>query len=134
MTSPGPATTLQDELARLARATPGLDLLILFGSHARGEAHPTSDWDLGYLAAPKFDPAAFLGAVVERVASDRVDLVDLAQAGGLLRYRAARDGVLLFEARPRAAEQFCLDAAQFWCDAGSILEEGYRDVLARLKP
>ena len=123
-----------DALARLAKATPALDLLMLFGSRSRSDAQPNSDWDLGYLASAGFDLAALLGAVVEIVGSDRVDLVDLRRAGGLLRYRAARDGQVVYEAHPRLAERFCLEAAQFWCDAASVLQRGYEDVLADLKP
>jgi hypothetical protein len=51
----------------------------------------------------------------------------------LLRYRAARDGRLLYEAQPRLAEQFRLDAAQFWCDVAPIVQRGYDSVLAELK-
>ena len=123
-----------DALARLAKETPALDLVMLFGSRARTDAHTGSDWDLAYLAAPGFDLAAFLGAVVEIVGTDRVDLVDLRRASGLLRYGAARDGRIVFEARPRLAERFSLDAAQFWCDAEFVLQRGYDDVLAGLKP
>lgn len=122
------------ELARVARATPGLELLLLFGSRARNDGQPGSDWDFGYLAAPNFDLPGLLAAIVETIGSDRVDLVDLSRAGGLLRYRAARDGQVVFEARPRLAEQFCLDAAQFWCDAAPVIQRGYDQVLADFKP
>ena len=121
-------------LSRLAQATPGLELLMLFGSRARTDAHPRSDWDLAYLAEAEFDLAALLGAVVEAVGSDRVDLVDLGRASGLLRYRVARDGQVVYEARPRLAERFRLEAAQFWCDAAPVLQRGYDEVLAELKP
>ncbi len=133
MMSSGSRRSSEEELAGLAESDPALDLLLLFGSRARGDAQPDSDWDLGYLAAPTFDAAAFLAAVVECLRSDRVDLVDLSQASGLLRYRAARDGVALFERHPRLAEQYRLDAADFWCDAGAIATQGYEDVLAGLK-
>jgi predicted nucleotidyltransferase len=122
-----------DDLVRLARATPGLDLLMLFGSRGRGDAHPRSDWDLGYLAAPEVDAASLLAAIVEIVRSDRVDLVDLRNASALLRYRAARDGRLVYEARPRLAERFRLDAAEFWCDVAPIVQREYERVLADLK-
>ena len=121
-------------LSRLAHATPRLELLMLFGSRARTDAQPRSDWDLAYLAEAEFDLAALLGAVVEAVGSDRVDLVDLRRASGLLRYRVARDGQVVYEARPRLAERFCLEAAQFWCDAAPVLQRGYDEVLAELKP
>jgi hypothetical protein len=120
-------------LRHLADSAPGLDLLLLFGSRARADGHPQSDWDFAYLAADPFDPAALLGSIIMAVGTDRVDLVDLRQAGGLLRYRAARDGLLVLEARRGLAERFCLEAAQFWCDAAPVLERGYEQVLAELK-
>src|SRR2546428_458791 len=115
--TPPVSALLMDALVQAARAAAGLELLMLFGSRARGDAQPGSDWDFGYLATAAFDPAALVGALVEIVGSDRIDLVDLGRASGLLRYRAARDGQLVHEARARPAERFCLEAAQFWCDA-----------------
>jgi predicted nucleotidyltransferase len=124
---------VREGLVRLAQATPGLELLMVFGSRARGDAHARSDWDFGFLAVEGMDVATLLGAIVEIAGSDRVDLVDLGRASGLLRYRAARDGRVLFEARPRLAERFCLEAAQFWCDVAPVLQQGYEGVLAGLK-
>ena len=106
---------------------------MLFGSRARGDAHARSDWDFGYLGDGTLDVPALLAALVETVGHDRVDLVDLARASGLLRYRAARDGQLLYESQPRVMESFCLDAADFWCDAEPVLRRGYEDVLPELK-
>lgn len=119
-------------LQRLAAQTSGLELLMLFGSRARGDAHDASDWDFGYLAAGDIDAAELLTALVTTVGSDRVDLVDLARASGLLRYRAARDGLVVFEARTRLSEAFRLEAVDFWCDAGPLLQRGYAAVLAEL--
>lgn len=123
-----------DTLAQLARSTPGLQLLLLFGSRARGAIHARSDWDLGYLADAAFDLSWLLASIVEALGTDRVDLVDLSRASGLLRYRAARDGVVVFAARPGLAGQFRLDAARFWFDAAPVLRRGYDDVLERLTP
>ena len=131
--STGVSSPTLNALTQLARSTPGLEVLLLFGSRARGDAHAGSDWDLGYLAGADLDVPALLAAIVETAGSDRVDLVDLSRASGLLRYRAARDGQVLFEARPRLAEQFCLDAAQFWCDAAPVLRRGYEEALEGLQ-
>lgn len=119
-------------LSRLTSATPGLELLMVFGSRARTDAHPGSDWDLAYIAREGFDVAALLGVLVEAVGSDRVDLVDLRRAGGLLRYRVARDGQVVYEARPQLADAFRFEAVQFWCDAAAVLQRGYDEVLAEL--
>jgi hypothetical protein len=127
----GPSST-HAALARLAEATPGLEVLLLFGSRGRGEAHASSDWDFGYIASADFDASTLLAAIVETIGSDRVDLVNLSHGSALLRQRAARDGQVLFEARPRLAEQFRLDALQFWCEVGPLLRQEYEAVLAGL--
>lgn len=121
-----------DVLGRVARETPGLALLLLFGSRARAASHDGSDWDLGYLGAPHVDLDALRARLVEAAGTDRIDLVDLERAGGLLRYRAARDGQLVFEARSGLADEFRFDAVRFWCDAAPLLLRGYEDVLAEL--
>ena len=47
-------------LGEMARKTDRLRLLVLHGSRARGDARPDSDWYLGYLAEPGFDPDGLL--------------------------------------------------------------------------
>lgn len=126
--------SVMDSLVRATHAAPGLELLFLYGSRARRDGQPSSDWDFGYLATEAIDPAALLATLVEIVGSDRVDLVDLRRASGLLRYRAARDGQLIYEARPGIGDDFRLEAARFWCDAAPVLERGYDEVLAELEP
>ena len=79
-----------------------------------------------------WNPSALLARCVEVLGTDRVDLVDLRRANGLLRYRAARDGQLVFEVRPGLADAFRLEAALFWCDAAPVLQRGYEHVLAEL--
>ena len=126
-----------DQLAEALRGHPsttGLRLLVLHGSRARGEGRDDSDWDLGYLRTDPdvFDPAALVVAVSDVVGSDAVDLVDLAAASALLRFRAARDGVALVEHPEDAFLAFRLEAVRFWCDAGPVILAAYDDVLASL--
>ncbi len=121
-----------DRLAAIARSTAGLDLLIVFGSRARGDARPDSDWDIGYLADETADVPGLLARLVEALDNDRVDLVDLRSAGGLLRYRAAREGRLAYEAAGDLFDRYRLDAARFWCDNAPLFERGYDDVLESL--
>jgi predicted nucleotidyltransferase len=130
--SPADEPSMDRALSDLGRATPGLRLLLLFGSRARGDANSHSDWDLGYLADEGLDVGKLLGAVVMTVGTDRVDLVDLQRASGLLRFRAARDGRTVFETVPGTADRFRMEAATFWCDAAPILLRGYDSVLAEL--
>jgi predicted nucleotidyltransferase len=119
-------------IAETVRATPGLGLLLLFGSRARGDAGTHSDWDFGYIGSPQVDAASLLAALTQTTGSDRIDLVDLERASGLLRYRAARDGILVVEASRGLFERYRFEAVQFWCDAAPVLERGYAAVLDRL--
>jgi predicted nucleotidyltransferase len=123
----------KDRLARLAVRHPALRFLVLFGSRARGDATGRSDWDLGYMAGPGVDHEGLLLDVVDALGTERVDLVDLARAGAQLRFRAAGEGMLIFESEPGAFARFWLEAVDFWCDAAPILRGGYAEVLARLK-
>ena len=120
------------ELERLARQQNGLQLLVLYGSRARDEAHRASDWDLGYLADGSFDPDALLTRAVRALHTDAVDVVDLARASAQLRYRAARDGEVIFERARGTFASFWLEAVGFWCDAAPVLRAGYDKVLGDL--
>ncbi len=118
-------------------AIAGVGVLALHGSRARGDAAAGSDWDLAHLAddregATAPDPVALLVALTRVLGTDDVDLVDLASASALLRFRAARDGVLLLEARPEAFLDFRLEAVRFWCDAGPVIRAAQADVMASL--
>ncbi|MDD7941972.1 nucleotidyltransferase domain-containing protein [Actinomycetospora lutea] len=118
-------------------ATAGIGVLVLHGSRARGDAGPDSDWDLAYLADSRGDalppdPVGLLALVADVLGTDAVDLVDLADASALLRFRAARDGVLLLQAEPGAFLDFRLEAVRFWCDAGPVIRAAQADVLAAL--
>src|SRR5947208_8672708 len=84
-------------VVELARKTPGLELLLLFGSRARGDSHPRSDWDFGYLAGPELDPYDLLARLALLLGTDWIDLVNLNRVNGLLRFRAASEGKTLFE-------------------------------------
>jgi predicted nucleotidyltransferase len=118
----------------VAERAPGLRLLVLFGSRAQGREHSRSDWDFGYLADTGFQPEALHAELVRAVNTERVDLVDLATAGGLLRYRAAAQGRPLHEVHPGEFARFWREAVGFWCDVEPILRPAYDRVLERLGP
>jgi predicted nucleotidyltransferase len=107
-------------------------LLVLHGSRGRGDAHERSDWDFAYQASPGLDADALLSALGEHVRADRIDLVDLDQAGALLRFRGARDGVVVFERIPGTYERFLLSAIDTWCDLAPVLEPAYARTLASI--
>ncbi|GAA0931699.1 type VII toxin-antitoxin system MntA family adenylyltransferase antitoxin [Pseudonocardia zijingensis] len=113
-------------------AMTGVQVLVLHGSRARGEEGPASDWDFGVLTDGTADLAGLSAALTDALVTDAVDVVDLRRASALLRYRAARDGVVLVERREGAFREFQLEAVQFWCDAGPIIRAAQDDVLAAL--
>lgn len=121
-------------LGQVARQHPGLDLLVLFGSRGRGDETARSDWDFGYLGDERLEADRLLAELILALGTDRVDLVNLKRASGLLRFRAARDGRPIFEGRPDAFARFWFEAVSFWCDAEPVLRAGYEDVLERLGP
>lgn len=110
----------------------GLRLLVLFGSRARGEATERSDWDLGYLGDESHDRERLLAELVAATGTEAIDLVDLDRAGGLVRFRAARDAVVVFQAADELFARFWFDAVSYWCDMGPIIRAGYDDLLTEL--
>lgn len=120
------------KIVTIAKKYPELELLILFGSRARGQAHENSDWDFGYCASQKFDSISLNTDLVYLLGTDKVDLVDLSRASGLLRFRAASDGVSIYQKTNYEYEKFWLQAVNFWCDAGPIIRKEYDALLKRL--
>ncbi len=121
-------------VAGMAEAMPGLRLLVLHGSRARGEAHHLSDWDFAYEADGTFDPDALLALLADTLNVDDIDLVDLTRAGALLRHRVARDGVVLVERPAGRFVHFRLDAVRTWCDLAPLLEPLYERMLDDARP
>lgn len=105
---------------------------MLHGSRARGDARDDSDWDFAYLAPKEFDSSLLYADLAVALRTDRVDLADLSTAGGLIRYRVARDGVVVHESEAGTFYRFWFAAVSFWCDAGPVLRAGYKAVLEGL--
>ncbi len=123
-----------DSIRQAATRARGLRLLVLHGSRARADARPESDWDFGYLADATFDPDGMLAELAARLRADGIDLADLASASGQLRFRVARDGIVLHARDAGEWERFWLDAVSFWCDAAPVLDRAYDGVLSELIP
>ena len=121
-----------ERLAEIARGHRGLRLLVLFGSRARGEATARSDWDLGYLGEPSLDRDGLLADLVAAAGTEAIDLVDLDRAGGLVRFRAARDAAVIFEAGDGVFPRFWFESVSYWCDMGPIIRAGYEGILEDL--
>lgn len=87
----------------------GVHLLVLFGSHARGDSHRASDIDLAVLFGREISPRQeleFLGAVTQACGTDRVDLVNARNATPLLLKEIASSAVPLYESSPGKLDYF----------------------------
>lgn len=120
------------QVRAVAETTAGLELLLLVGSRATGEAHERSDWDLAFIGSRTLDVAMLHGELTIALRTDDVDLVDLDRAGALMRFNAADTGALLFEHESGVHERFWLDAVHFWCENRAIIEREYDAILAAL--
>ncbi len=119
-------------LTEVARGKPGLRVLVLYGSRARGDAGPGADWDLAYLAGAEFEPLRLYAQLATVLANDRVDIVDLQRSNALLRFNVARDGRLIFESTAGAFDDFRIEAASFWYDVQHVVRPAYAHLLACL--
>ena len=121
------------DLTQRLRATvaqvPGLALLVLHGSRARGSARPDSDWDFAYLGDPDLDADTLLAVIAETLGADRIDLADLSRAGALLRFRVAEKADVIFERDASLFDRFWLDAVHTWCDLAPVLLPAYDTML-----
>ena len=87
-----------DRLAQLFSEHPEIELVYLFGSHAKGCARPDSDLDLG-VSAVTDNYATLKLALLEELAAARFENVDLSfmqQATPLLRFQMVRHNTLIY--------------------------------------
>ncbi|NJR61952.1 MAG: nucleotidyltransferase domain-containing protein [Cyanobacteria bacterium CRU_2_1] len=101
----------------LASTHPDLTLLVLFGSRARGEEDPTSDWDFAFLSDPDYlverKPFWFPGSDLVHtlskllhISDDKIDLVNLNNCSEILAHFVARDGQVIYEKTDGEFAQF----------------------------
>jgi predicted nucleotidyltransferase len=78
----------------------GLSLVVMFGSASRGQPDARDlDIAVGARARTELDMVAVICALMDLVGSDRVDLLDLDQAGPVARQHALVPGEPLYEYR-----------------------------------
>ena len=105
MTDLAPLTTAS---IHLEEQHPDLKLLVLFGSRARGDDAPSSDWDFAFLSdsvpdadkEPFWFPGSDLLVTLSdllQISSEAIDLVNLDNCSDILAHFVARDGELVYE-------------------------------------
>lgn len=115
-------------LPDLPRALPELQLLVLFGSAAKGRLGARSDVDLAVRCDGLADLDALHVAIAPRLGSDRLDLVDLRRAAPLLAFEVARTGRLIFEREPGTFRQFQALASRRYCDTDKLRRAQHRAI------
>ena len=92
----------------LRDGVPGLQLAILFGSHARGDATPASDVDVALLASAATAPSLLhaLRQELEAAIGADVHLVDLRSASTVLRHEITQQGEVLHNVGGAEVEGF----------------------------
>ncbi|MBI2863379.1 MAG: nucleotidyltransferase domain-containing protein [Chloroflexi bacterium] len=118
-----------------------LDLVILFGSHAKGYATPGSDYDIAVLPSKAPVPpeeVLTLAFVLSRALGVReIDLVDLRRASPLLKHQAAESGKVLYEREEGTFTRFRVLAYKLYQDASyglhRFLPESIERALEKLR-
>ena len=100
-----------EQIAREA----GLELVVLFGSVARGEAR-AEDLDLGVLGAAPIDAVDLTNRLTVLLGRQDVDVVDLRTADPVLLMQVAGEGNALFESTPARFNAFYSLAARRFAD------------------
>lgn len=109
---------IQSALPKILEQVPYLKLLVLFGSRARGDHFPSSDWDFALLfdeeLRQQYEPGGgwncyrswiFIQRILD-LGDDEMDWIDLKNASELLAHTIARDGVVIYESEPGLFEHF----------------------------
>lgn len=126
---------MHDRLRAALARVPSVSVALLFGSRARGRARPDSDIDIAILPAPEGLSTVDedqLALELERAAGLPVDLVRLDSAAPSLRWRVARDGVVLYSHPPHAASRFLAREAIAHDADRELREEAMRRFRARV--
>ncbi len=109
---------IQSALPQILEQIPYLKLLILFGSRARGDHFPSSDWDFALLfdeeLRQRYEPGGGLRCyrswgVLQRIfdlGDDEMDWIDLKNASDVLAHTIAAEGKVVYEKTAGAFEAF----------------------------
>ena len=122
-----------DRLEDLRVAAPSVELVVLFGSVARGRSQLDSDLDVAVRCDGPADLDALYLLLAPRLATSLLDLVDLRRTGSLLAFQVARHGRLLYERDAGAFRSFQSLASRRYCDTDKLRRAQRRSIHAFLE-
>jgi predicted nucleotidyltransferase len=109
---------IQSAIPQILEQVPYLKLLVLFGSRARGDDFPSSDWDFALLfdeeLRQQYEPGGGWNCyrswvVLQRIlglGDNEIDWVDLKSASDVLTHTIASEGKVLYEKNVGEFEAF----------------------------
>ncbi|MHA2016213.1 MAG: type VII toxin-antitoxin system MntA family adenylyltransferase antitoxin [Candidatus Thorarchaeota archaeon] len=108
-----------------------VDLIVLFGSVARGESQPLSDIDIGVRTGAPHEQWSeiqldLLG-LFDMSKDPAIDVVLLNETSLTLEFRAIRDGRVLFERRPGLWEEYVEFVLQRYPDWATYIDRYLRE-------
>lgn len=142
---PQSITDLQAVVPKILEQVPYLTLLVLFGSRARGNYHPASDWDFAMLfnedLRKQYEPGGGWSCfrswgILQQVLGlndDEIDWVDLKDATDLLAHAIARDGVVIYESEPGLFQRFKQEHLKSDAEMKQIRQELRNQVRSKLQ-
>ena len=110
-----------------------VELVVVFGSVARGRSRPDSDLDVAVRCDGPADLDALYLLLGPRLATSLLDLVDLRRTGFLLAFQVARHGQVLYERDPGAFRSFQSLASRRYCDTDKLRRAQRRSIHAFLE-
>lgn len=119
-------------LARLCQGKADIGLVVIFGSVASGRDRPDSDVDVGIRGGTFYEQQA-LGAEIGGQLGREAHVVDLGHSSEWLRFRVARDGILIHQAEPDAWPLFKARAMLAYWDLAPTISMCAAGVRARLE-
>lgn len=106
------------KIPELLEQVPYLKLLVLFGSRARGDHQPSSDWDFALLFDEELRQEYEVGGgwncyrswtILQKLldlGDDEMDWIDLKNASAITAHCIAQDGLVLYESSEDCFETF----------------------------
>ena len=122
-----------ERLEDLRAVAPSVELVVLFGSVARGRSRPDSDLDVAVRCDGPADLDALYLLLAPRLTTSLLDLVDLRRTGSLLAFQVARHGQVLYERDPGAFRSFQSLASRRYCDTDKLRRAQRRSIHAFLE-